>query len=93
MKTQYVLSVFIAQNGTGKTTLLNAITWCLYEEEFQTKATDASLFMRKKESAAEPDGEEKTFLISVRLFFAAVLPFVFPGYLCCSQAQAIRFKP
>ena len=49
--------------------------------------------MRKKESAAEPDGEEKTFLISVRLFFAAVLPFVFPGYLCCSQAQAIRFLP
>ena len=27
------LSVLIAQNGTGKTTLLNAITWCLYDTE------------------------------------------------------------
>lgn len=27
------LSVLIAQNGTGKTTLLNAITWCLYDVE------------------------------------------------------------
>jgi len=28
-----MLSVLIAQNGTGKTTLLNAITWCLYDKE------------------------------------------------------------
>lgn len=27
------LSVLIAKNGTGKTTLLNAITWCLYDKE------------------------------------------------------------
>ncbi len=27
------LTAFIAKNGTGKTTLLNAITWCLYNEE------------------------------------------------------------
>ena len=25
------LSVLIAKNGTGKTTLLNAISWCLYD--------------------------------------------------------------
>ena len=29
------LSVIIAKNGTGKTTLLNSITWCLYEKEQQ----------------------------------------------------------
>lgn len=28
-----MLSVLIAKNGTGKTTLLNAITWCLYDKE------------------------------------------------------------
>lgn len=29
------LSVLVAKNGTGKTTLLNSITWCLYEKEQQ----------------------------------------------------------
>jgi len=28
-----LLSVIVAKNGTGKTTLLNAITWCLYDKE------------------------------------------------------------
>lgn len=28
-----LLSILVAKNGTGKTTLLNAITWCLYDKE------------------------------------------------------------
>lgn len=34
-KDESKLSVIIAKNGTGKTTLLNSITWCLYEQEQQ----------------------------------------------------------
>jgi len=30
---KHELFVFVARNGTGKTTFLNAITWCLYEKE------------------------------------------------------------
>lgn len=34
----HLLSVLVAKNGTGKTTLLNAITWCLYGKELLTSA-------------------------------------------------------
>lgn len=37
------LAVLIAQNGTGKTTLLNAITWCLYKKEHQISDTKSAL--------------------------------------------------
>lgn len=30
---KHELTAFIARNGTGKTTLLNALTWCLYGKE------------------------------------------------------------
>lgn len=33
--TDTYLFAFIAQNGTGKTTILKAINWCLYENEYQ----------------------------------------------------------
>ena len=29
----YDLHIIIADNGVGKTNILNAITWCLYEKE------------------------------------------------------------
>ena len=32
-KGKYDLTAFVATNGTGKTTLLNALTWCLYGKE------------------------------------------------------------
>ena len=37
------LSVIIAKNGTGKTTLLNSITWCLYEKEQHITDNDSAL--------------------------------------------------
>lgn len=39
----YKLSAFIAPNGTGKTTILNAITWCLYGKEYQITDVDKAL--------------------------------------------------
>lgn len=38
-----MLSVLIAKNGTGKTTLLNAITWCLYGREHHLANKNAAL--------------------------------------------------
>lgn len=42
-KNDIKLSVFVAKNGTGKTTLLNAITWCLYGEEKQLDQNETPL--------------------------------------------------
>lgn len=39
----YHMYGIIAANGTGKTTILNAITWCLYEKEYQLKDEDRAL--------------------------------------------------
>ena len=39
----YHMCGVIAENGTGKTTILNAITWCLYGEEYQLKDADRAL--------------------------------------------------
>lgn len=37
------LSIFIAKNGTGKTTILNAITWCLYGKELHLSDKNKAL--------------------------------------------------
>lgn len=39
----YNMYGIVAENGTGKTTILNAITWCLYEQEYQLKDVDRAL--------------------------------------------------
>lgn len=36
---EYDLNYILAENGIGKTTLLNAITWCLYGEELHVSET------------------------------------------------------
>ena len=47
----YSLSIFVAQNGTGKTTLLNAITWCLYGKEPQLFDEDKKPLLFDKDKA------------------------------------------
>lgn len=51
------LSVLIAKNGTGKTTLLNAITWCLYGKELHLADADTALpVVNTAVVEASPDG-------------------------------------
>lgn len=49
------LSVIIAKNGTGKTTLLNSITWCLYEKEQQLLNEKSALSVVSTASLEEAD--------------------------------------
>ena len=63
------LSVIVAKNGTGKTTLLNSITWCLYEKEQQLvdKKTALSVVSTAElEVAAE--GEIIPVYVAVTIF-------------------------
>lgn len=56
------LSVLIAKNGTGKTTLLNSITWCLYEKEQQLTDKKSALPVV---SSAKLEEAEKGAIIPV----------------------------
>ena len=40
---EYHMYCFVAKNGTGKTTILNSITWCLYQKEYLLKDEDTAL--------------------------------------------------
>lgn len=62
------LSVLVAKNGTGKTTLLNSVTWCLYEKEQQLidkKSALSVVSTAELESAAE--GEIIPVFVSVTI--------------------------
>ena len=56
------LSVLVAKNGTGKTTLLNSITWCLYEKEQQLVDKKSALAVV---STAKLESEEPGVIIPV----------------------------
>lgn len=60
-KTEYDLHLIVASNGIGKTNLLNAINWCLYDdephldnkEESVTMANHASIFEAERNGDTE----------------------------------------
>ena len=54
------LHLIIADNGVGKTTFLNAITWCLYDIEPKTKGKESEAYTVLNSKIAEnaADGEE-----------------------------------
>ena len=55
-----MLSVLIAKNGTGKTTMLNAVTWCLYGKELHLANDKKALPLAN--TALVRSVEEGTFL-------------------------------
>lgn len=67
---QYDLNYVLAENGIGKTTLLNAITWCLYGEELHiTKGLqDKTLPLLTLEVFREmKEGEEKDTSVDISI--------------------------
>ena len=65
---KHELFVFKARNGTGKTTFLNAITWCLYEIEELLDPTKTPLPLpNSKVLAKANDGEIIPVSVSLRI--------------------------
>lgn len=60
------LIVFIAKNGYGKTTLLNAITWCLYGDEKMISDKDRALSLINTSVISEMTGRNQVNVV-VRL--------------------------
>jgi len=62
------LSILIAQNGTGKTTLLNAITWCLYGKEPQLTDSEKALpVLNTKVLREAPEGVVHDVVVTIRV--------------------------
>ena len=62
----YHMYGIIAENGTGKTTILNAITWCLYGEEYQLKDSETALSIINSKKLNEMKMDESA-VVSVGL--------------------------
>lgn len=60
------LSVMVAKNGTGKTTLLNAITWCLYGKEHHLADNETALPVLNM-AAMRQGGNGATMRVTVAL--------------------------
>ena len=60
------LSILVAKNGTGKTTFLNSITWCLYEEEYQLSNKSKALPLVNSKVISEAK-EGETIKVSVAI--------------------------
>jgi len=65
---RFNLSILVAQNGTGKTTLLNAITWCLYGKEPQLTDADKALpVLNTKVLKETPEGVVLDVVVTIRV--------------------------
>ena len=53
-KKDHDINIIIGKNGVGKTTFLNAINWCLYNEEPHAYSKESSLPRRNLSNSEEP---------------------------------------
>ena len=83
---EYDLNYILAENGIGKTTLLNAITWCLYEKEYHVseslKSKTLPVLTLKTLRNMKPNDEEDT---SVGITIEDV-----EGEICFSRSITFR---
>lgn len=63
---EYNLHVLRAKNGTGKTTFLNGILWCLYEHEHYLSNKDKALPVIN-DSLVEESSNNETLYVKVRI--------------------------
>lgn len=65
------LTVIIADNGSGKTALVNALTWCLYDDELHdVRDKSEPLYnMRAAQEAEENDENMAEILVRVKIRF------------------------
>ena len=63
------LYVLKAQNGTGKTTFLNGILWCLYENEYYSSIGNKMLPL-VNDSLIEKTPKGESVMVSVKLSIA-----------------------
>lgn len=59
------IHVVIAENGAGKTTFLNAMTWCLYNEEPKIKDQDNALPTLNTEVSNNSENDEEKASVSI----------------------------
>lgn len=67
------LTVILADNGSGKTSLVNALTWCLYDKEkHDVRNKSEPLYNLKAASEAELDassGAEIKVMVKIRFYY------------------------
>ena len=59
------IHVVIAENGAGKTTFLNALTWCLYNDEPKIKDTDDALPTLNTEVSNNSENDEERASVTI----------------------------
>lgn len=99
---EHDLHIILGKNGTGKTNLLNAITWCIYDEEFHLGNTENALKrinINALQEAKENDIDEIQVEVSVTISddagfttYSRIEPFKVDSGFIKKQTFNVTFK-